>query len=173
MHARSSKLLEPGSLLLGAALGLVAYRYLSRGRKFERAAGSIGAGTGYLEPPIERETQEQSAAATGTAQPEPEAPAAVLQTDTANTADDRLLAERVRAQIRRPLSDPDAVEVRAREGRITLRGAVPATELEALLERIADVRGVQSIDNQLEVGRDSEKAMRSMDSDGAATHGIG
>ena len=64
---------------------------------------------------------------------------------------DDILAERVRAQLGRPLSHPRLVDLRAENGRIILLGAVLADEVDSLLARVAHVRGVKQIDSQLDV----------------------
>jgi hypothetical protein len=62
-----------------------------------------------------------------------------------------VLAQRVRADLGRAVSDPAAVQVTAGNGRVTLRGPVLAAEVEGLLRRVARVRGVQQVDNELTV----------------------
>lgn len=64
---------------------------------------------------------------------------------------DHVLAERVRAQIGRPVSHPSALEVRATDGCVELRGPILAHEVDGLLERVRAVRGVKEIVNRLEV----------------------
>lgn len=64
---------------------------------------------------------------------------------------DDVLAERVRARIGGLLSHPGAVEVSAHGGRITLRGPVLADEVDGLVKRVASVRGVRAVDNQIDV----------------------
>src|SRR5438270_13698394 len=49
---------------------------------------------------------------------------------TSGQADDRVVVERVRSKIGRYLSHPGAVEVSARDGRVTLRGPVLAREVD-------------------------------------------
>jgi hypothetical protein len=65
-------------------------------------------------------------------------------------ADDRTVAERVRATLGRCVSHPRAIAVESREGRVTLRGPILAAEADRLLRAVADVRGVRAVDNQLE-----------------------
>ena len=64
--------------------------------------------------------------------------------------DDATLVERVRAKLGRVCSHPRAIEVDARDGRVTLRGRVLVPEMRAVVARALAVRGVQGVDNQLE-----------------------
>ena len=62
-----------------------------------------------------------------------------------------VLEQRVRAQLGRAVSKPSNVEVLAAEGCVTLRGVVRAGEVERLLRRVSRVRGVRSLESQLNV----------------------
>jgi len=64
---------------------------------------------------------------------------------------DDVLVERVRAKIGRLVSHPLPLTIDARDGAIRLRGPILAVEVPALLARVRLVRGVRSVDNQLEV----------------------
>ena len=65
--------------------------------------------------------------------------------------DDVVLVERVRSAMGRLVGHAGAVDVSARDGTITLRGPVPRHELGPLVTGVAEVRGVQAVDNQLDV----------------------
>jgi uncharacterized membrane protein len=69
---------------------------------------------------------------------------------TADDADDRVVAERVRAALGRVVSHPRAVEVIARGGRVTLRGPILRHEVDDLLACAASIRGVRDVENKLE-----------------------
>jgi hypothetical protein len=64
--------------------------------------------------------------------------------------DDRL-RRRTRSVMGRYVSNPGAIEVRAEQGRVTLRGPVLADEVERLVSAVRRTRGVRTVDNQLEV----------------------
>jgi uncharacterized membrane protein len=64
---------------------------------------------------------------------------------------DEVLAERVRAELGRVVSHPSAVAVTASHGRVTLSGPILASEEHAALRCVSAVRGVQNVDNRLEV----------------------
>ena len=64
--------------------------------------------------------------------------------------DDEVLVERVRSKLGRVSSHPGAVEVHVYDGIVELRGHVLASEEQQVLEGVADVRGVRSIDDHLE-----------------------
>jgi gas vesicle protein len=59
--------------------------------------------------------------------------------------DDTVLEQRVRAALERSLSHPDAIQVTAASGCVSLGGAVLDEELARLFECVASVRGVRSV----------------------------
>jgi osmotically-inducible protein OsmY len=63
--------------------------------------------------------------------------------------DDSVLVERVRSRMGRVVSHPQAIEVDAADGCVRLRGSILQSELPGLMQTIARVRGVRSIDNNL------------------------
>lgn len=63
---------------------------------------------------------------------------------------DQQLVERVRACLGHVASHPRLVEVHASEGHLTLAGHAPADEIETICACAASVRGVRSVDNQLD-----------------------
>lgn len=65
--------------------------------------------------------------------------------------DDRVLEERVRSAFGRKVSDAGAIEVSAREGSVTLSGEVEADELQDVVRTVRRVRGVDHVDNRLQV----------------------
>ncbi|MGH7321563.1 MAG: BON domain-containing protein [Candidatus Rokuibacteriota bacterium] len=64
---------------------------------------------------------------------------------------DPVLVERVRAKIGEVVGHPRSIEATVEQGRVTLRGAILADEVDRLIRRVASVRGVRSVDNQLDV----------------------
>lgn len=64
---------------------------------------------------------------------------------------DATLVERVRSRLGLVASEPSAIEVTAREGCVTLRGAVERAELAAIVRAAKWTRGVRLVDDQLEV----------------------
>lgn len=65
--------------------------------------------------------------------------------------EDELLAERVRAELGRLVSHPGAIEVDAANGLVRLTGYVFASEHETLIEEVEKVRGVETVEDLLEV----------------------
>src|SRR5262249_20413574 len=65
------------------------------------------------------------------------------------SVDDSVLVERVRSRMGRVVSHPHAIEVDAADGCVRLRGSIVQSELPRLMQTIARVRGVRSIDNNL------------------------
>jgi hypothetical protein len=65
--------------------------------------------------------------------------------------DDRVVAERVRAELGRVVSHPGAITVTADSGRVTLGGQVLGYEFERLMDRVRKVRGVRGVRSELEV----------------------
>src|SRR5688500_13523774 len=59
--------------------------------------------------------------------------------------DDAALHDRVRAQLGHFLSHPEAVEVIAEDGLVTLRGPVLAHEVDQLLRAVTDLPGVYDV----------------------------
>jgi osmotically-inducible protein OsmY len=70
---------------------------------------------------------------------------------TERHVDDRTLVERVRSEMGRGLSRAGDVHVDAQDGRVTLTGEVPSTEVQELVRTVKAVRGVDSVENRLEV----------------------
>jgi hypothetical protein len=62
---------------------------------------------------------------------------------------DRVLEERVRAELGRWVSHPHAITVTAHDGHVLLGGAVLAAEHAHLTRAVAGVRGVQRVDSQV------------------------
>lgn len=70
--------------------------------------------------------------------------------------DDDVLHERVRSAIGRVVSHPGAVTVIVTADRVTLTGHVLAGEVDALTDRVGQIRGVAEVRNELEIHRSSE-----------------
>lgn len=68
---------------------------------------------------------------------------------------DATLEARVRSEIGHEISHPGAIEVSARNGRVTIRGPILADEVDKLIARVALVRGVSDVVNRLEVHKDA------------------
>jgi Domain of unknown function (DUF4573)/BON domain len=69
--------------------------------------------------------------------------------ERSNVPDD-ILAERVRAQIGRPVSTPGALEIDVRDGVVEIRGVVLSREADLLLRTVRRVRGVRDVVDHLE-----------------------
>jgi hypothetical protein len=61
------------------------------------------------------------------------------------------LVDRVRSKIGRAVSHPHAIHVTEQEGRIVVSGPVLAAELSGLLKAVRRVKGVESVENRLDV----------------------
>ena len=68
---------------------------------------------------------------------------------SAPASDEQLLA-RIRSHLGRVSSHPRAIEVQARDGRVTLRGPVLAAEAQRVFDCVRNVCGVRHVDNQME-----------------------
>ena len=64
---------------------------------------------------------------------------------------DEILAERVRSQLGRHASHAGLLKVGVENGHVILMGAILQSEVDDLVSRLQQVRGVKSIDSQLEV----------------------
>jgi len=68
-----------------------------------------------------------------------------------NDWDDEIVTERVRSRVGRVVRHPRALRVSARNGRIVLMGPILKGDLESVLHVACQVKGVQMIDNQMEI----------------------
>jgi osmotically-inducible protein OsmY len=69
---------------------------------------------------------------------------------------DAVLEERVRAEIGRVVSNPGAIEAAAIGGTVVLSGPVLASEIDGLLSTARGVRGVEDVENRLQVFENAE-----------------
>jgi hypothetical protein len=60
------------------------------------------------------------------------------------------LAERVRAKLGHVASHPHLIEVHAHDGRVALAGHAPMDEIRGIVAAVNGVRGVESVDNELD-----------------------
>jgi uncharacterized membrane protein len=67
-----------------------------------------------------------------------------------DSADDAVVADRVRTEVGRVVSHPGAIEVSVEHGRATLRGQVLASEGKKLVATVRGVRGVRDVVDHLE-----------------------
>jgi hypothetical protein len=63
--------------------------------------------------------------------------------------DDDVLVERVRSQMGRAVSHPHAIQVTAKDGKITLSGDILSDEVDDLTRCVSAVKGVKEVDNEL------------------------
>jgi hypothetical protein len=66
-----------------------------------------------------------------------------------DAVDDAVLVERVRMALGRTIADPNAIDVKAFEGRVVLKGPVTPEELAEIVACTERVRGVREVDNRL------------------------
>lgn len=71
--------------------------------------------------------------------------------DHGHALPDGVLADRVRTAIRHAAADPRAISVTVSEGRVLLRGEVATDERKRVLQAVERVRGVDEIDDELDV----------------------
>ncbi len=69
----------------------------------------------------------------------------------AEETSDRVLEERVRAELGRVVTRPASVEVAAIAGTVLLSGAIVTSEVDDLLSAVRGVAGVEDVENRLEV----------------------
>lgn len=67
-----------------------------------------------------------------------------------------MLVARVRSKVGRAVTHPSSIEVTATQGRVTLHGPILAREVERLMEMVQSVRGVQAVDNQLDMHQQAD-----------------
>jgi uncharacterized membrane protein len=85
-----------------------------------------------------------------------------------DNATDDVIVERVRSRMGSTVRHTRGIFVTARDGHVTLRGPVLAGEVVPLLRRVTNVRGVSSVDNQLDVHHSAD-SIPSLQGDGALT----
>jgi BON domain-containing protein len=68
-----------------------------------------------------------------------------------SAVDDQVLRDRVRAKLGRVVSHPSAIDVTACDGCVVLSGPVLASEVDDLLKTAVKVKGVEGVENRLEV----------------------
>lgn len=64
---------------------------------------------------------------------------------------DRVLAELIRTRLSRWVSHPRAIQVEVNEGNVILRGHVLSTSSAELLLKVSQLKGVKSVESELEV----------------------
>lgn len=64
---------------------------------------------------------------------------------------DQVMTELVRSEMGRVITNAAAIDVSAHEGKVILRGPIPADKVDALLSAIDALPGVKQIENRLEV----------------------
>lgn len=62
------------------------------------------------------------------------------------TVDDDTLHARIRARLGHIIERPGAVEVKVNDGHVELTGSASATEVDALVDSVAEMQGVEGID---------------------------
>jgi len=82
-------------------------------------------------------------------------------TGAANMVDDRRLMKRVRAELGRVSSHPEAFDVQVSNGAVTLRGPVLNNEVADILNGVELVRGVRTMHYELD-GYDSAAGVPSL-----------
>lgn len=71
-----------------------------------------------------------------------------------DVASDATLTDRIRAKLGHYASHPRLIDVRCDDGHVTLSGSAPAQEAAAIVAAIRAVRGVHSVENQLQAAGD-------------------
>ncbi len=70
---------------------------------------------------------------------------------TRESVGDEVLRQRVRSELGRVIAHPSAIKVSVTGGRVRLSGPILNQDVDRLLARVAAIRGVQGIENRLEV----------------------
>lgn len=68
---------------------------------------------------------------------------------TAEPVDDDQLHSQIRAKLGHLVNRTGMVEVKVHEGHVVMSGYAPREEIDPLLDAVSEMRGVQSVDNQL------------------------
>lgn len=67
------------------------------------------------------------------------------------TTSDATLTTRVRMAVAGAVRAPGAIQIEVKNGEVTLTGTIPASEVQALVEKVQALPGVSKVDNRLEV----------------------
>lgn len=67
------------------------------------------------------------------------------------TTSDATLTTRVRMAVAGAVRAPGAIQIEVKNGEVSLTGTIPASEVQALVEKIQALPGVSKVDNRLEV----------------------
>jgi hypothetical protein len=70
--------------------------------------------------------------------------------------DDQLLRERLRSKIGHVVSHPSAIDVTVEDGHVILSGPILAAEVDRLLKAVRSVKGVEKVENRLEIHETAE-----------------
>lgn len=73
-----------------------------------------------------------------------------------STSDDEALRDRIRLKLGRKITHPETVDIQVSGGEVTLSGSALKKEAKALLKIVRSVRGVEHINNELEIHRTME-----------------
>ena len=146
---RSFAGMSPGLLagLIGVGAGLTATYFLNSNRGGQRRA-LIG---DKLSSAANRLPSAMSGAATDISNRARGMWAGATNLFTSDNPSDQVLEARVRSKMGRVVSHPSSIHVMARDGRVTLDGVILAHEVPALLASVEKVRGVQDVENNLQV----------------------
>jgi hypothetical protein len=134
----------PALTALGLGAGLMYLLDPERGRR-RRAMmrDRVAHATRLVRDATDTTTRDMAHRASGVA-------ARVRDIGTHESPDDRVLVERVRAQLGRVVSHPGAILVNASDGVATLRGPVLTAEMPRLLSTVRGVRSVREVVDELE-----------------------
>jgi hypothetical protein len=72
--------------------------------------------------------------------------------------DDDILVERVRSRVGHVVAHPHAIEIKVRDGAVTLRGGILERELPRLVRAVGRVRGVRDVVNHLQLHTEADDA---------------
>jgi hypothetical protein len=88
-----------------------------------------------------------------------------------NVVDDRRMLKRVRAELGRVSSYPDAIDVQLNNGTVTLRGPVLNAEVADILTGVESMPGVRSLLYELD-GYDSAEGIPSLEGHGSVSQAL-
>ncbi|HET7550526.1 MAG TPA: BON domain-containing protein [Gemmatimonadaceae bacterium] len=134
------------TLLAGVGIGAALMYFLDPVRGGRRRALVRDQAAGALNS-AEREVRGRSADLRNRAR----GAAAELRNAGDDHPSDAQLVARVRAELGHHVEHARAIDVVAEQGRVTLRGPVLSNELDDVLSAARKVRGVEQVDNQLDV----------------------
>jgi hypothetical protein len=158
---------DRGAMLMGIGIGAGLMYFLDPtggGRRRALVRDQIIHASHYAEEAAQATRRDLTNRATGVA-------ARLRGATRREPPDDRVLIERVRAQLGRVVSHPHAIDVDAIDGVVTLRGPILMREVAPLCRAVSRIRGVGEVIDQLDA-HDTAENIPALQGEGSSAGGM-